>query len=282
MRSSDPHMFMAPRQTSRATMSEAAASTGKVMLVGAGPGDPGLLTLKAMRAIETADVVVYDRLISPEIIDLIPPSTSRVSVGKRAGHHPVPQAEICRLLVSLAHCHRLVVRLKGGDPFIFARGCEEAMALERAGIRYEVIPGITAAQGCAAAARIPLTHRGLATGLRYVTGHCREDEPLALDWAGLADTDTTLVVYMGLANIDEIARKLIAHGLPGDTPALAVCHGTTKREQRLRAPLARLAAMVRAAAFTGPVLFIIGRVVDVAAYQMGKDHATADRTVVDA
>jgi uroporphyrin-III C-methyltransferase len=248
-------------------------------LVGAGPGDPGLLTLKALRAIETADVVVHDRLISDDIIDLIPATTSRVCVGKERGHHPVPQSEICRMLVNLAKTNRLVVRLKGGDPFIFARGCEEAVALERAGIRYEVIPGITAAQGCAAAARVPLTHRGLATGVRYVTGHCRDDEPLDLDWASLADPNTTLVVYMGLSNIDEIVEQLIVHGLPADTPALAVCHGTTESEQQLRSPLVRLPAMVRAAGFRGPVVFIIGRVAGIPRRQSRGNNAIVERSL---
>jgi uroporphyrin-III C-methyltransferase len=252
-------------------------SPGKVLLVGAGPGDPGLLTLKAMRAIESADVVVYDRLISDAVIALIPSNTARVCVGKQAGHHPVPQSEICRLLVSLAKTNRLVVRLKGGDPLIFARGCEEAIALERAGVCYEVIPGITAAQGCAAAARVPLTHRGLATGVRYVTGHCRDDEPLDLDWASLADPNTTLVVYMGLSNIDEIVDRLIAHGLPGDTPTLAVCQGTTEWERQLRSPLARLPAMARVAGFRGPVVFIIGRVVGISPRQSRENNVLVER-----
>ena len=238
---------------------------GKVLLVGAGPGDPELLTLKAARAIAAADTVVFDRLVPAEIVRLAPSSAVRVDVGKRAGHHPVPQAEINRLLIQFARSGRNVVRLKGGDPFIFGRGCEEALALEQAGIGYEIIPGITAAQGCAASARVPLTHRGLATGVRYVTGHCRGDEPLDLDWASLADPATTLVVYMGFANIGEIVRQLIVHGLPGDTPVLAVCQGTTSREQRISASLMCLPQAVRAADFEGPILFIIGRVAAIAA-----------------
>ncbi|MCC6948438.1 MAG: uroporphyrinogen-III C-methyltransferase [Bradyrhizobiaceae bacterium] len=240
-------------------------NVGKVLLVGAGPGDPELLTLKAARVIRSADVIVYDRLVPAGILDLIPEGAARINVGKHAGNHPVPQHEINQLLVRLARSGRTVVRLKGGDPFIFARGCEEASELERAGIPYEVIPGITAAQGCAAALRIPLTHRGLATGVRFVTGHCRGDEPLSLDWASLADADTTLVVYMGLANIERIARELIAHGLPADTPSCAIHEGTTSRERRICAPLALLPAAVRAAAFDSPVLFIIGRVAAFAA-----------------
>jgi uroporphyrin-III C-methyltransferase len=238
---------------------------GKVLLVGAGPGDPELLTLKAARAIACAETVVYDRLVPAEIVRLAPASAVRVDVGKQAGHHPVPQAEINRLLIQFARSGRNVVRLKGGDPFIFGRGCEEALALEQAGIPFEVIPGITAAQGCAASARVPLTHRGLATGVRYVTGHCRGDEPLDLDWASLADPATTLVVYMGFANISEIVRQLIVHGLPGDTPVLAVCQGTTPREQRICASLMCLPQAVRAASFEGPILFIIGRVAAIAA-----------------
>jgi uroporphyrin-III C-methyltransferase len=250
-------------------------ATGKVLLVGAGPGDPGLLTLKAARAITTAEAVVYDQLVSAEILDLIPDGVTRINVGKRAGHHPVPQHEINRILIRLARNERFVVRLKGGDPFIFGRGCEEAMALERAGIPYEVVPGITAAQGCAASARMPLTHRGLATGVRYVTGHCRADEPLDLDWAGLADPSTTLVVYMGLANIDEIVRQLVLHGLPGDTPALAACRATTTRERRVCAPLAELPAAARAAQFSGPVLFVIGQVAAIAAARDGHNGLDA-------
>jgi len=238
---------------------------GKVLLVGAGPGDPELLTLKAARAIACAETVVYDRLVPAEIVRLAPTSAVRVDVGKQAGHHPVPQAEINRLLIQFARSGHNVVRLKGGDPFIFGRGCEEALALEQAEIPFEVIPGITAAQGCAAAARVPLTHRGLATGVRYVTGHCRGDEPLDLDWASLADPATTLVVYMGFANIGEIVRQLIVHGLPGDTPVLAVCQGTTPREQRICASLMSLPRAVRAANFEGPILFIIGRVAAIAA-----------------
>jgi uroporphyrin-III C-methyltransferase len=246
---------------------------GKVFLVGAGPGDPELLTLKAMRALTQADVVVYDRLVPNEVLGLIPEGTARINVGKQAGHHPVPQHEINQLLIRLAGTGRVVARLKGGDPFIFGRGCEEALELQRCGVPFEVVPGITAAQGCAAAAGVPLTHRGLATGVRYVTGHCRADGPLDLDWSSLADPATTLVVYMGLANIDEIAAQLIRHGLPADTPALAICQGTTPRERRLCVPLAAMPAAARDAELTAPVLFIIGQVAAIAAQHSGRVHA---------
>jgi uroporphyrin-III C-methyltransferase len=239
-----------------------------------------LLTVKAVRALEAADVVVYDRLISDEILKLVPAGTARICVGKQPGHHPIPQAEICRMLVALAGKNHRVVRLKGGDPFIFGRGCEEAAELDRAGIPYEIIPGITSAQGCAASARIPLTHRGLSTGVRYVTGHCRADEPLDLDWASLADPDTTLVVYMGRANIDEIASRLIEHGLPPETPTLAISAGTTPREQRLLCALDELPAKLREAQLPGPVLFIVGRVAGLVRRQDGEDHEAHGRTAV--
>jgi uroporphyrin-III C-methyltransferase len=256
-------------------------ASGSVFLVGAGPGDPELLTLKAARAIAAADVVVYDRLVPPDVLATIPPGAARINVGKQAGSHPVPQPEINRLLVGLARGGRTVVRLKGGDPFIFGRGCEEAAELARAGIPFEVVPGVTAAQGCAAAARVPLTHRGLATGVRYVTGHCKADEPLDLDWASLADPATTLVVYMGRANVAEIARELIAHGLPGDTPSIAVSQGTTRRERRISSSLALLPAALQDAQLESPILFIIGKVAALATgFEQDGNAAVADEMAV--
>jgi uroporphyrin-III C-methyltransferase len=238
--------------------------TGHVYLVGSGPGDPELMTLKAMRLIGEADVVVYDRLVSPEILRFIPPGALRIDVGKKAGHHPVPQHEINALLVKLGKAGHKVVRLKGGDPFIFGRGSEEGLELTRAGIAFSVVPGITSAQGCAAAARVPLTHRGVATGVRYLTGHCRADQPLDLDWDSLADPSTTLVVYMGLQNIADISAELTARGIDPATPVLAICQGTTPRERRLLTQLEHLHTDARAAGFDGPVLFIIGQVVGLA------------------
>ena len=170
-------------------------AVGKVVLVGAGPGDPDLLTVKAAKAIEAADVIVYDRLVSPQILDLAPRGAALISVGKAPRNHSMPQSEINALLVRLALGGRHVIRLKGGDPFIFGRGGEEALELAKHKIPFEVIPGVTSAQGCAAAAGVPLTHRGLATSVRYITGHCREDMDLDYDWKGLADPDTTLAVY---------------------------------------------------------------------------------------
>ena len=234
---------------------------GRVFLVGAGPGDPELLTLKAFRLIAEAEAVVHDRLVSKAILDLVPASAERFPVGKAPKNHPVPQDRINELLIALAERGLRVVRLKGGDPFIFGRGGEELVALGRRGIPCEVVPGITSAQGAAAAAALPLTHRGVAHGLRYITGHCRADLPLDLDWAGLADPETTLVVYMGVANIGLIAANLIAHGMPKDLPVLAISNATLVHERRLRATLGTVAPIARAGSLANPVLFVIGRVV---------------------
>ena len=234
---------------------------GRVILIGAGPGDPELLTVKAVRMLERADVVVHDRLVSAEVLALAPPSARLVDVGKKPRSHPVPQQRINEILIDLACDGLTVVRLKGGDPTIFGRGSEEAAALAVAGISVEIVPGITAAQGAAAAAGVPLTHRGLATSVRYVTGHCRRDLPLDLDWAGLADPQTTLVVYMGAANIAEIASRLIEHNAPASLPVLAVASATTPREHRVVSRLDRIAEDVEKSSFAGPVLFVVGHVV---------------------
>lgn len=239
--------------------------SGQVFLVGAGPGDPDLLTLRAYRLLQTGDALVYDRLVSTEILDIVPAGVTRVDVGKQPRHHPVPQEEINEILINLARAGRTVIRLKGGDPLMFGRGGEEAIALEAAGIAYEVVPGITSAQGTAASALIPLTHRGVASGVRYLTGHCRAGADLDFDWEGLADNRTTLVVYMGLANIAEIAAKLEAHGRDPLTPVMAVSNATRPDETRLVSTLGRIAGDCGQASLKAPTLFIIGEVVDLAA-----------------
>jgi uroporphyrin-III C-methyltransferase len=239
-------------------------STPMVFLVGAGPGDADLLTVKALRLIQTAEVVVYDRLVSEEILQLIPVGASRIFVGKKSGQHHMPQSEINELLVKLGQSGRRTVRLKGGDPLVFGRGSEEAQRLDEAGVAFEIIPGISAAIGAGAYAGIPLTHRGLASSVRFVTGHCREDQPLELDWRSLSDPDTTLVIYMGLANIDQISAKLIAAGLPSSTPAAAVEQGTTKAQRRHVTTLENLPRDIKVHKFVAPTLLIIGQVVAVA------------------
>jgi uroporphyrin-III C-methyltransferase len=248
---------------------------GRVLLVGAGPGDPDLLTVKAVRAVGLADVVVFDRLVSAEILALAPAGAERIDVGKSAGSHPMPQHDINRLLVRLGRTGRTIVRLKGGDPFLFGRGGEEAIELAAAGVAFDVVPGITSAQGCAASLRMPLTHRTLASGVRFVTGHCRANQPLDLDWPGLADPMTTVVVYMGLANIAGIAAQLISHGRSAATPVAAVSRGTQKTQAHIVSSLAEIGADVAAAGLPSPVLFIIGEIVDLAAIirDAGHDHA---------
>lgn len=239
--------------------------SGCVYLVGAGPGDPDLLTVKAVRLLREAEVVVYDRLVSDEVLALVPRGAARLYVGKATGRHTLRQDEINRLLADVARTGKRVVRLKGGDPFIFGRGSEEAEYLARHGIRFEVVPGVTAASGCSAAVNIPLTHRGLATSVRYVTGHMQDNGDLHLDWQGLANPDTTLVIYMGSATLRLLAQKLIAHGLPADTPAAAVSQGTTPRQQVVFAQLHDIADQVVDMDLSPPMLTIIGKVVDVAA-----------------
>jgi len=237
---------------------------GCVYLVGAGPGDPDLLTVKALRLIQGAEVVVFDRLVSDEILDLIPTGTTRIYAGKALNRHAMPQDEINALLLNLARAGRRVVRLKGGDPFTFGRGSEEAEHLARHHVRFEVVPGITAAAGCSAYAGIPLTHRGLATGVRYVTGHLRDNNELDHDWARLVDGDTTLVCYMGLVTLPEIVRGLLNAGLDPATPAAVVQNGTTPRQRHVLATVATLADRVAEAGLKSPATIIIGKVVALA------------------
>lgn len=241
--------------------------TGKVSLVGAGPGDPELMTLRALRLLGEADVVVYDRLVSPEILAKSPDGARMIPVGKSPKCHPVTQQGINDILLREALAGHNVARLKGGDPLIFGRGSEEAAHLAKHGVTVEYAPGITAAQGASCSTGVPLTHRGLATGIQYVTGHRQADRVLDLDWKRLADPNTTLVVYMGVANIGQIAVGLMTEKLPGSTPVLAVAKATTPSETRLVSRLDRIACDIRDSEFTAPVLFIIGTVVSLYADQ---------------
>ncbi len=236
-------------------------ATPCVFLVGAGPGDPGLLTVKAWRLLQEAEVVVYDRLVSDEILALIPKGVARIFAGKRPGQHHMAQEEINALLVRLARTGHRVVRLKGGDPFVFGRGAEEALHLLEHGIDFEVVPGITAATACAAYAGIPLTHRGLARGVTMLTGHCRAGEPLDVDWSRLADPETTLVIYMGLQHLPEIVAGLLEAGLPSDTPAAIVERGTTREQRRFVDALAALPQLALRQTVRAPALIVIGAVV---------------------
>jgi len=235
-----------------------------VSLVGAGPGDPGLLTLHAYDRIKAADVVVYDKLVSDQILDLIPAGTTRIFAGKTASNHYMPQEQINELLVSLAKAGHKVVRLKGGDPFVFGRGGEEAQHLARNGVDFDVVPGITSSAACAAYAGIPLTHRDCAHSVRFVTGHTRAGTTLSLNWQSLADPNTTLVVYMGMINIETISAELIKAGLDADTPAAAINMGTRPEQRIVRTSLKDLPTKARAAELEGATLIVIGKVVDLA------------------
>ena len=243
----------------------APARRGHVSLVGAGPGDPELLTIKAVRALQSADVVLYDKLIDPRVLDLAPARARRIDVGKRCGRHAMSQAAINRLLVAEVKAGGHVVRLKGGDPFVFGRGGEELEALRAAGAEAEVVPGITAALATAARLRMPLTHRGTSRSLHLITAHGRDDEGMPQhDWRALAAAGGTLAVYMGARTLPQVARALLAAGMPPATPAIAVENATLPNERRIRRTLADIAAAVAGAGVEGPTLTLIGDVVALA------------------
>lgn len=233
------------------------AQQGEVVLVGAGPGDAGLLTLKGLQSIQQADVVVYDRLVSEPILNLVRRDAERIFVGKQAGNHCVPQSQINQLLLEQAQRGKRVVRLKGGDPFIFGRGGEELEVLAQHNIPFSVVPGITAASGCAAYSGIPLTHRDHAQSVRFVTGHLQQQGEM--EWGKLAAEQQTLVFYMGLTQAPEIQRQLLAHGMDAATPVAIVQNGTTPQQQVETATLAELSQLAQQ--FASPALIIVGHVV---------------------
>ena len=238
----------------------AAPSQGCVWLVGAGPGDAELLTLKALRLIGAADVVVYDRLVSEEVLALIPAATLALDVGKTPGFHGMKQSQIGQLLVDLARSGRNVVRLKGGDPFIFGRGGEELQQLQAAGVTCQVVPGITAATGCAAACGIPLTHRDMAQSVRFITGHGKEGKP-QLAWESLQDVRQTLVFYMGLTWSAELSRQLCRHGRAASTPVAIIERGTRPDQRVIIATLETLESAIAREQPQSPSLIIVGEVV---------------------
>ncbi|EPO2947159.1 uroporphyrinogen-III C-methyltransferase [Vibrio cholerae] len=246
---------------------------GEVALVGAGPGDPELLTIKALSYLQQADVVLYDYLVSDEIMALIPSETILVCVGKRAGHHSVPQEKTNQLLVDFARQGYRVVRIKGGDPFMFGRGGEELEVLFEAGVKFQVVPGITAAAGATAYAGIPLTHRDYAQSALFVTGHLKAQAE-DLDWSTLARGKQTLVIYMGLSNAAAIAEQLQLHGRQASTPVAIIERGTQVNQQVLIGTLQTLPSLASQA--QSPALIVVGEVVALAAklHWFGEQGAT--------
>lgn len=253
---------------------------GEVWLVGAGPGDPDLLTFRALRLMQRADIVLYDRLVAPAIVDLCRRDAERVYVGKARDRHTLPQSEINRLLLHYAREGKRVLRLKGGDPFIFGRGGEEIDLLAEAGIPFQVVPGITAASGCACYAGIPLTHRDYAQSVRFITAHSKSGG-VDLPFGELVRNDETLVFYMGLKTLSTLCEQLIAHGRAPSTPAALIQQGTTVNQRVIAATLATLPDAVEAEDIHAPTLIIVGEVVrlhDKLAWFRGQDMADEERT----
>ena len=265
-------VFSGQESAAKAALSEAIARDGndaqhgEVYLVGGGPGDPDLLTFRALRLMQQCDVCVYDKLVSKEVMELVRRDAELIYVGKARDRHTLPQEEINQLLVRLAKDGKRVLRLKGGDPFIFGRGGEEIETLMEHGVPFQVVPGITAANGVSAYAGIPLTHRDYAQSCIFTTGHLKpksdQTEPVVeLDWPALTRPNQTVVIYMGLVGLDQICAKLITHGLPADMPAAVVQQGTTMRQRVVVGDLSNLAVKVNAAELKPPCLIIVGEVV---------------------
>jgi len=233
---------------------------GRVILVGAGPGDPGLLTVRAVAALKSADVVVHDGLIDPRVLDLARPEAHRISVAKQRARHTLSQEAINALIVAHVRTGAIVVRLKGGDPFIFGRGGEEVEAVRAAGLPVEVIPGVSAALGCAAEAMLPLTHRDHASAVSFVAGQCKglADQ----DWSGLAGKGRTLVIYMGVATCPDIADKLMADGVAPEMPVAVLEKGTLDGSRALKTLLADLGPMVEREKVQSPAIIVVGEVVE--------------------
>lgn len=247
--------------------------TGSVCLIGAGPGDVELLTLKAVKRLKLADIVFFDRLVGADVMELIPETAQRVAVGKSKGDHSVPQTQIQEKLIEAALRGLRVVRLKGGDPFIFGRGGEEIEALRAANIHSEVVPGISSALGCAASHQIPLTHRDHAQSVTFVTGHAKVGEIPDLDWNALARTNQTVVVYMGVGTAPAISNRLIKAGRAGSTPVAIIENGTRENEKVVYGELSLLSNLLELNNIAGPALLVIGEVSGLGLQNLSNSHS---------
>lgn len=247
-------------------------SAGKVWLVGAGPGDPDLLTLKALKAIEQADLILFDHLISSDIRALFPKQTPAFYVGKKKGRHSMSQDDLNSLLIRKAQDGLKVCRIKAGDPFVFGRGGEEMLALRQAGLEVEVVPGITAASGCTSYANMPLTHRGLSQGCTFITGHA--ETKLSVDWSALVATKTTLVFYMGLTHAAVIQAQLLNAGMPADMPAAVIEKGCCPDQRVISGSVSDLVNLIETHACESPSLIVVGRTVALA------DHLTSEKSAL--
>jgi uroporphyrin-III C-methyltransferase len=256
-------------------MSACKPPDGRATLVGCGPGNPDLLTLRAVKAIQSADVLLFDALIDPAILDLAPAAVRRIDVGKRCGRHAMNQAAINSLIVRLARSGAHVVRLKGGDPFIFGRGGEELASLRAAGVPVTVVPGVTAACAAAASLQVPLTHRDLARSVHFVTGHGAAGTVPAHDWLALVRSGGTIAAYMASRTLPQVAAQLMAAGMSGATPAVAVENASRADERRLFGTIADLPEALAAAGLSGPTLVLIGAVVGLAAEATGVERLAA-------
>lgn len=241
------------------------ASFGQVHLVGAGPGDAELITVKAMRLLQEADAIVYDRLANPELLDYAKDRCDLIYVGKKKDQHSLPQEQICELLAALARCGKNVVRLKGGDNFIFGRGGEEVDHLNKQGVECSIVPGITAAIGCAAATQIPLTHRDHAHAVTFITGH-RQNGQMYINWDLALQKDSTVVFYMGLSNLEEITSQLLQRGCPADKPFAVVAQGTSNDQQVVLGTISDIAQRLKAMPLPSPALLMMGDVIKANGY----------------
>lgn len=234
---------------------------GKAFIVGAGPGDPELITVKALKCIQTADVILYDRLVNPELLNEAKTGSQIIYCGKQPGHHAMKQETINHLLVKFTLQKKIVVRLKGGDPFVFGRGAEEAEALAKNGLLFEVVPGITSGIAAPAYAGIPITHREVGSSFAVVTGHCQKGLPVDVDWKNLAKAVDTITVYMGVRNLPYICQELLNHGKNAHTPVAVIQQGTTADERTVIGTLSTIDSIVEKEAIKNPAIIVIGEVV---------------------